>query len=135
MQIVMKKILLPALFGVLLLSGCYNYSFRNEAEQFIESYTERYKVLYTALREAQWRLNTMIIAGDSTNEKVVESANKNYADFTGSQENIEEAKAFLSEKERLTELQAKELAKILYLSANNPEIAKEKVNARIKAEA
>ncbi len=56
------------------------------------------------------------------------------AAFTGSTENINQARAFLQHKQDLLPLQVKQLEKILYMAANNPQTVPELVKERIKAE-
>lgn len=123
------------ILSLFLLCACGNHSIRNQAENFIKAYTENYQNLYTVLNEARWNLNTRIIEGDDSNERNFEKANKAYADFTGSRQNIEKAVQLLENESKLTDIQVRQLKKILFLSANNPEIAKDLVEERIKAEA
>ncbi|WP_276346023.1 M2 family metallopeptidase [Daejeonella sp. JGW-45] len=105
-----------------------------EAQAFIDTYTEEYVKLYMASSEAQWASNTKIIEGDSTNAKEVERTGEAYAAFTGSKENIEKAQGFLKNRSKLSALQEKQLDKILYYAANNPQTVAGLVKARIKAE-
>jgi peptidyl-dipeptidase A len=90
--------------------------------------------LYTASSEAQWKSNIEIIEGDTTNAKATERANEAYAIFTGSAENIENARKFLERKKHLTAAQVKQLEVILFAAANNPQTVKELVKERIQAE-
>ena len=53
---------------------------------FLERYNDRYTQLYTASNEAQWKANTQIIPGDSTNDKASQQAQETYAAFTGPEE-------------------------------------------------
>lgn len=105
-----------------------------EAQAFIDSYTEEYLELYAASSEAQWAANTRIVDGDSTNAKAVEQTGEAFAAFTGSKENIERAQGFLKDRTRLSDLQERQLDKIVYLAANNPQTVSDIVKARIKAE-
>lgn len=105
-----------------------------QAQAFIDTYTAEYVKLSTASSEAEWAANTKIIEGDSTNAREVERTGEAYAAFTGSKENIEQAKNFLKDRTNLSELQAKQLDKILYLAANNPQTVSDIVKERIKAE-
>src|SRR5690606_15633390 len=54
--------------------------------------------------------------------------------FTGSTENIEQARKFLESKDKLTDIQVKQLEVILYAAANNPQTVADMVKERIKAE-
>ncbi len=105
-----------------------------DAQSFIDAYTAEYVKLSTASSEAQWSANTKIVEGDSTNAKEVERTGEAYAAFTGSKENIEKAQAFLKDESKLSGLQAKQLEKILYFAANNPQTVSDIVKERIKAE-
>ncbi len=105
-----------------------------EAQAFIDAYTTKYVQLYTASSEAQWAANTRIVEGDTTNAKLVERTGEAYAAFTGSKENIEKAQEFLKDRSSLNALQEKQLDKILYFAANNPQTVSDVVKERIKAE-
>jgi peptidyl-dipeptidase A len=132
----MKKIILILLTIGIFFSACKqdNSKIQAEAQAFIDSYTTEYLKLYTASSEAQWKSNIEIIEGDTTNAKATEKANEAYATFTGSAENIENARKFLEHKKHLTEAQVKQLEVILFAAANNPQTVKELVKERIKAE-
>jgi peptidyl-dipeptidase A len=115
--------------------GCQGTSqFQNEAQIFIDEYTQKYQNLYYKSAEAEWASNTRIIEGDSTNAIVTRRANEALANFTGSSENISTIQEFLAKKENLTPLQAKQLEAMLYEAANNPQTVSELVKERIKAE-
>ena len=124
------------IFVLLVFAACNtNKTVNNaEAQAFINTYTEEYVKLSTASSEAQWAANTRIVEGDSTNAKLVESAGEAYAAFTGSKENIEKAQGFLKDTSDLNDLQQKQLEKILYIAANNPQTVAGIVKERIKAE-
>lgn len=107
---------------------------REDAQKFIDSYTAEWQKLYYASAQAEWASNTMIIEGDDTNKKATIAANEKLAAFTGSKANIDAATKFLKSKNKLTELQVKQLQAILYKAAGNPETAKELVDERIQAE-
>ena len=123
-------------FFLLVLVSCNtNKPVNNEdAQKFIDVYTIEFMNLSTASSEAQWAANTKIVEGDSTNAKEVERTGEAYAAFTGSKENIEKAQGLLKDRTNLSELQAKQLDKILYFAANNPQTIANVVKERIKAE-
>lgn len=124
-----------ALMGVLFLTACQSdQTVQKEAQIFLDEYTANYLKLYRNLNEAQWKANTQIVDGDSTNAREVNRAGQAYANFTGSHETIESAQKYFDQKERLTELQVKQLQKILYLAADNPVTVTDVVKKRIKAE-
>ena len=130
----MRKILAPG-FILLLFSSCaVNQKSQSEAQTFLDSYTTEYLVLNTKSSEAQWAANTHIVQGDSSNAKAVQQIGEAFAAFTGSKENIEKAQKFLNDKSSLTDLQVKQLNKILYAAANNPQTVSGLVKERIKAE-
>jgi peptidyl-dipeptidase A len=132
----MKKLLLISLLAISLMAACKqdHSKIQGEAQAFIDAYTTEYVKLYTASSEAQWKSNIEIIEGDSTNAKATEAANEAYAKFTGSAENIENAKKYLEYRKHLTELQVKQLEVILFAAANNPQTVADLVKERIKAE-
>ncbi len=60
-------------------------------------------------------------------------ADEAMAKYTGSIENINKATEFLKYEKNLTDFQIRQLKKILYLAAGNPESEAEKVKELIKA--
>ena len=121
---------------LLVLVSCYtNKPVNNEdAQKFIDAYTIEFMNFFTVSSEAQWTANTKIVEGDSTNAKEVERTGEAYAAFTGSKENIEKAQGFLKDRTNLSELQVKQVDKILYFDANNPQTIAKVVKERIKAD-
>jgi len=107
---------------------------QQEAQAFIDKYTRQYVALYTAASEAHWKANIEIKPGDSTNALAEQKADEATAAFTGSIENIEQARKFLAMKDKLRPLQVKQLEHILYFAANNPQTVADVVRQRIKAE-
>lgn len=133
----MKQSLIALFAAACLLISCggeQKDATQGEAQKFIDSYTEQYVKLYTAASEAQWKSNTEIVEGDSTNTVNARKADEAMAAFTGSKENIENARKFLDKKDKLTEIQVKQLNLILYAAANNPQTVADLVKQRIKAE-
>ncbi len=135
----MKRYLFVLAIGASLLFSCNNTGNNTnnsggDAQKFIDSYTAGYVKLYTAEQEAQWKSNTEIVNGDSTNTVNAQKADEALAAFTGSKENIEQAKKFLEQKDGLSEIQVKQLNFILYTAANNPQTVADLVKQRIKAE-
>ncbi len=111
-----------------------NKALQDSVQSYLDSYNKKYQELSTISNEADWLSNTRIIEGDSTNSTATNKAQEEYAKFTGSIENIEKAKGFLAQKDKLVELQVKQLNAILYNAANNPATIPDVVKARIKAE-
>ena len=109
--------------------------YRAQAAQFLSSYNAEYMRLYTASSEAEWRSNTHIVTGDTTNAGATTRANQRMAAFTGSTDNIRQLRELLTHKADLTNLQTKQLETALYNAANNPQTVAEVVKRRIQAEA
>lgn len=106
----------------------------DEVQHFLNDYTTQYLKLYTENNEAQWKSNIEIVEGDTTHAHAVQIASEKYARFTGSKEVIGKVRKYLEQKEKLPDLQVKQLEVILYQAANNPETVEETVKERIKAE-
>ncbi len=111
-----------------------NKVLQSKVQTFLDSYNKKYQELSIISNEADWKSNIHIVEGDTTNATALNIASEEYAKYTGSSENIETAKKYLAQKEKLTELQVKQLNSILYKAANNPETIQDVVKARIKAE-
>ncbi|MFT2009402.1 M2 family metallopeptidase [Pontibacter sp. 13R65] len=143
----MKKLILTGLTAAILFScssqktetatttiGADITNLQEEAQLFLDEYSATYQQLYTASAEAEWASNIKIVEGDSTNAIATRKANEAFAAFTGSTENIKQARQLLEQKEELSGLQIKQLEQVLYAAANNPQTVPEIVKARIKAE-
>jgi peptidyl-dipeptidase A len=109
-------------------------AFQDTVQTYLDGYNKKYQGLSIIANEADWKSNTHIVEGDTTNASALNIAQEEQAKFTGSTENIETAKKYLIQKDRLTELQVKQLNSILYKAANNPATIQDIVKARIKAE-
>ena len=133
----MKKILFTALLLTAIIS-CKTESkgdaVQQDAQAFLDSYTEKFQKLYYASAEAEWAANTHIVAGDTINAHNVQVTGEAMASFTGSKEVIEKTRAFLEQKENLDLVQVRQLEGILYSAANNPETVSDIVSKRIAAE-
>ena len=105
-----------------------------QAQEFLTAYSAEYQQLYTASSEAEWRSNTHIVPGDTTNAAATARANERLAAFTGSTANITRLRELLDHKPDLTALQTKQLEAALYNAANSPQTAADVVKNRIKAE-
>jgi peptidyl-dipeptidase A len=103
-------------------------------QNFLDSFHQGFLKVNYDYAEAQWQSNTKIIEGDSTNSVNERKAADAFAKFVGSSSLIGRVRQFLGNKNDLTELQAKQLEKILYNAANYPETAKQAVGDRVKAE-
>ena len=120
---------------LVLLAACGNtqQGIQQEVQTYLDDYNKKYRELYTASSEGQWKVNTHIVAGDTVNAYESRIADEAMANFTGSKENIEKARKYLEHEKDLTALQVKQLKKILYLAAGNPESASETVKELIRA--
>jgi peptidyl-dipeptidase A len=128
--------ILPALllFAAASLAACSG-SHEDEAQAFLAAYNLEYQKLGYESAEAEWRSNTHIVEGDTTNAHRTRTANEALAAFTGSEKNIETARRLLVTRSQLSDLVVKQLEKVLYMAANNPQTVPDLVKARIKAEA
>ncbi|MBS1772531.1 MAG: M2 family metallopeptidase [Bacteroidetes bacterium] len=123
-----------ALFSCNNNSGNESSQTQQDAQKFIDTYTEQYVKLYTNSSEAQWKAQIEIKQGDSSNTVNAAKADEAMAAFTGSAANIDSAKKYIALKDKLTEIQVKQLELILYAAANNPQTVADLVKQRIKAE-
>lgn len=106
---------------------------QKEVQAYLDSYNVKYRELYTASGEGQWKVQTHIVEGDTMNAYQSGLADQAMAKFTGSKENIDKATAYLKWKADLTDLQSKQLEKILFLAAGNPESVEDVVKDLIKS--
>ena len=103
-------------------------------QKFIDEYTKEYQRLYTLSSETAWKANTYIKEGDTATSNASQRADKAYAAFVGSSENIKMAQEALKNRDALTPTQVRQLNAILYKAANNPGTEPELVAERIKAD-
>ncbi len=135
----MKHLFLRPLFALLVFtfsfSSCKDEktAHQKEVQDYLDAYNNKYKELYTVSSEGQWSVNTHIVEGDTMNAYVSGKADEALAKFTGSNENVIKATAFLKWESDLSSKQVKQLKKILYLAAGNPESAEATVKELIKA--
>jgi peptidyl-dipeptidase A len=127
-------VLATAIFLISCNNNNDNKEIRQSADRFINGYTNEYAKLYTASSEAQWKANTEIRPGDSTNDVASQKAQEALAAFTGKKMVIDSTKYYLDHKADLTDLQVRQLNTILYTAGNNPETVKDLVKQRIKRE-
>ena len=105
-----------------------------EVDSFLSAYSQRYQDLYYTSAKAEWALNTHIVEGDTSRAYAAEKAGEAFADFTGSEENIKASMKYLEQKDKLSDLQHKQLEAILYTAGANPQVAKDIVLRKIEAE-
>ncbi len=123
-----------AILVVLVGCGASDVDVQSEAQAFIDDYTEEFMELQYEWAKAEWQSNTMIIEGDTTNAYATQTAREAFASFTGSAEVIENARKLLKYGDKLTPLQTRQLEKVLYTAADNPQTVEALVKERIKAE-
>jgi peptidyl-dipeptidase A len=125
-----------ALVAIVILAGCERTeNFQNEVQAYLDGYNAEFQRLTFESSKAEWASNTMIVEGDTTNTYRTRMANEALARYTGSKENIDKATAYLAQKEKLLPLQVKQLQKVLYNAADNPQTVESLVKDRIKLEA
>jgi len=132
-MIMLNRLLIGAVLFAMLSCSKANHV-QKEAQLFLDAYTAKYQDLSYKASEAEWQSNTKIIEGDSTNAVATRQAEEALARFTGSTENIEKARYFLNNKDKLRPLQVRQLQKILYEAAQNPQTVADIVKKRIKLE-
>ncbi len=135
----MKPTLTLAILCLILVTGCLlakrgDPLLQAEVQAALDAYSATYQHLATASSEAQWASNTHIVEGDETNAQRTRAADQALAAFTGSAENIEMARTYLESREELTDLQVRQLERILFLAGDNPQTVADVVKARIAAE-
>lgn len=109
---------------------------QRDAQSFLDAYSAEYQRLQTAWNEAEWAALTRIVEGDESRVKASQAARAAYSAFTGSARNIETARRLLEQGGgELLPLQARQLRRVLYLAAANPEPAAGLVAQLIAAEA
>lgn len=111
-----------------------NKDLQQKVDRYLKDYNERYKELTIAINEAQWKLLTHIVPGDTMAAHNVQVTGQAIADFTGSKGNIETTQKYLAQKDNLTSLQVEQLEHILYFAGANPMTEEETVKQKIKAE-
>ncbi len=106
---------------------------QEQAQTYLDAYNKKYQELFTASSLGQWKLNTRIVKGDTLSEHEAGVADKELAQFQGSNANIDSAKKYLALKDQLTPLQLRQFEVILFYAGANPEAAGNIVDRRIKA--
>ena len=132
----MKNLVFVLSFFVLCTTSCTNdaQKHQKEAQEFLDDYNKKYRDFYMASSEGQWKVNTHIVEGDSSNSIASRMADEAMAKFTGSKVNIDKATELLKWEKDLATIEVKQLKKIIFLAAGNPESVESIVKERIKAE-
>jgi peptidyl-dipeptidase A len=108
--------------------------FQKEVQAYLDSYNKEFQKYSYEWNKGEWLLNTHIVEGDTLTVKKAQDSQEQYAKFTGSKENIDKATEYLKQKDKLTELQVRQLNRILYLAARNPQTVSELVKEKIAAD-
>jgi len=106
----------------------------SDLRAFLEAYNREYQALSAAASEAEWASNTHIVEGDDTNAARTRAANFARAAFTGSIAHIERARRELEQASALSDLERRQLERVLFLAAANPQTAPDVVKERIAVE-
>jgi len=121
--------------GIIFMWGCQSpEALQEKVQDYIDNYSLTFQQLYYESSKAEWASNTRIIEGDSTNAIRTRQANEALANFTGSIDNIEKIQNLLKSRDKLLPMQVRQLEKMLYMAANNPQTVPELVKERIIAE-
>jgi peptidyl-dipeptidase A len=120
--------------AAIILTGCSIGSLTSDADvtEFLRMYNDAGRRLYTISSEANWRASTDATA-QNTGERI--GAESAWAAFRGSTYVIETSQALLDSRSSLTDLEFRQLDKILLLAAESPGTAPEIVQKRVTAEA
>ena len=102
---------------------------------FLDDYNKKYQQLNIAANEAQWKMLTHIVEGDTMASYEAQKASEALAAFQGSAEVIKTTQDFLKQKSKLNALQVEQLQHILYFAGGSPATVSETVSQKIKAEA
>ncbi len=107
---------------------------QKEVQTYLDEYNKEFQKYLYEWSKGEWALNTRIVEGDTVTSKLAQDAQQQYANFIGSSDNIQKATKFLESSEDLTDLQVKQLKRILFLAGSNPETAGEIVKQKIEAD-
>ena len=120
---------------ILLITSCSDKSdIQQKVQAYLNEYNKEFQKYLYEWNKGEWALNTKIVEGDTVTSKLAQDAQQQYANFVGSKENIETATKFLESREELTDLQVKQLDRILFLAGSNPETAGDIVKQKIEAD-
>ena len=115
----------------LILPAAHAATLPESAQQFVADYSHLYQGVYTASQEASWKAST-----DVTPEHEGErtGANQALANLTGSTFVIAQAREFLKHKSELPPQTVRELQRIWWMAAENPQDIPEIASRRVEAE-
>lgn len=110
--------------------GCQNP--KKDAQTFLDRYNTSLQGVYYEAAKAQWLASTDI---REEHDKLAVEKQKAYAQFVGSKENIEQVRALLSLKDRLDDIQVRQLEKIWLDAAHQPGTIPEVVDELLNVQA
>jgi peptidyl-dipeptidase A len=121
--------------ALLIFTSCSQKSdIQQKVQAYLDEYNKEFQKYLYEWNKGEWALNTRIVEGDTVTSKLAQDAQQQYANFVGSKENIETATKFLESNDDLTDLQVKQLNRILFLAGSNPETAGDIVKQKIEAD-
>ncbi|MEK9137402.1 MAG: M2 family metallopeptidase, partial [Bacteroidota bacterium] len=103
---------------------------KREADAFLTDFTGKFQNVYYEMQKAQWLANTDI---SPAHDSLSEAAEKAYSAFVGSKETIQKVKELLAQKEKLDDIQVRQLNKILLAAAHRPGTIPDVVDKLINA--
>lgn len=106
----------------------------DSVQTYLEQYNATYRQLSTAANEAFWNSLTHVGQDDSIKSYKVNKTAEQLADYTGSKENIDKTLYYLKHQDQLKDIQIRQLKRIAYIAANNPQTIKEVIAKKIKLE-
>lgn len=121
----------------ILWAGCFAFSclgaedLRQRADRFLDVVNVGYQALYRANSEAQWFAATDV---SEEHDRRAEAAGKAVAAFNGNPAFIREARELLQHTNALSELQIRQLQRVLLNAAEGPMTRPELVASRVAAE-
>ena len=129
----MRTVVIVTLGAVLAgCSGSNNSRSKPEVAEFLAMYNDLDQKISTVAAQAAWKASTDV-TDLHTGERI--GAESALAAFQGSKYIIENSKKFLADKQSLTDLEARQLNKILLNAAEYPGTIPDVVQARVQAEA
>ena len=127
MTVVLKWLLLASMAWV----GARAETLTERADRFLEVVNIGYQALYRANSEAQWLAATDV---KPENDRRAEAAGKAVAAFNGNPAFILEAQELLKQRTQLSELQVRQLERVLLNAAEGPMTNPKQVADRVAAE-
>ena len=130
------RVVLLALIVLAAVSACQYFSdvlesSNPEVQAFLDQYTANMTAVYYQAQQAAWTASTDV--NDEHTQASI-AAGKALSRYTGSAETIRQAREYLAQDDDLSDLQRRQLEKILLWAAENPLTIPEVVTARIEAE-